>query len=170
MIAHPLNPLLPAVLVMSSLSTTTHTPSPLHFSDCRTSLPSCSCYTIPFPNFSYPVWPILPLSPSAPYILARDFPAIYSSSDLTRGISSSSLQSSFLPPVPYTFSVFSPFFCIEMAGPNCMSRSQSHSGEWDMAGKGSKMGGKFCLPFSFLSIHPFCYFSFSPLVNTSNLL
>lgn len=51
-----------------------------------------------------------------------------------------------------------------------MSKSQCHSGERHIADKRGKTGGKFCLPFSSLSIHPFCCFSFSPLVNTYNLL
>lgn len=123
--AQPLNPPHPTALDMSSLGATTHTPSPLHFSDCRTPLPACSCYTIPFPLLIPRLAHSPPLSIST-IPIGQGFPShlLPVRPDKRHPFIFPLKQFPSLPAIylPYIFSIY----CIEMAGPKCMSKSQNH--------------------------------------------
>lgn len=147
---------------MSSPRATTHTTTPLHFSDCRTALPACSCYTIPFP--------LLMSS------LAHSSPSSISTIPLGQRFASQKLGKFHLPSKAVSLPLYhipSPYFLhfLYWDGRTQLYQQESESfRRWTHTGEGSKIGGKVCFPFSSLFIHPSCCFSFSPLVNTCNFL
>lgn len=97
-------------------------------SDCRTPLLACSCYPIPFPlcisslaHSPPPSTSTIPLGQGPPKHL-------FLLSPYERYFFTFPPKHFPSPCTTYLQRIFS-IFCIDLAGPSCVSKSQSHSGE-----------------------------------------